>query len=129
MKKVVKTIYAPKAIGPYSQAVIANGFIFVSGQLPINPMTNTINMDITGATRRALTNVKSILDVAGSSMEKVVKVTVYLTNMQSFAAMNEAYKEFFPDGDDSICPARACVEVHALPKGAVIEIDAVATIE
>lgn len=129
MKKVVKTIYAPKAIGPYSQAIIANGLIFVSGQLPINPMTNTISMDITGATRRCLTNVKSILDFSGSSMEKVVKVTVYLTNMQSFAAMNEVYKEFFPDGEDSICPARVCVEVSNLPKGAVVEIDAIATME
>ena len=123
MKKAIHTNNAPAAIGPYSQAIEANGMIFVSGQLPIDPATGAFaGEDIAAQTRQSLTNIKSILAEAGAGMEDVVKTTVLLKNIADFAAMNEVYAEFFT-GD---CPARAAFEVAALPKNALVEIEAIA---
>lgn len=123
MKKAIHTNNAPAAIGPYSQAIEANGMIFVSGQLPIDPATGAFaGEDIAAQTRQSLTNIKNILAEAGAGMEDVVKTTVLLKNIADFAAMNEVYAEFFT-GD---CPARAAFEVAALPKNALVEIEAIA---
>ena len=122
-KKAIHTNNAPAAIGPYSQAIEANGMIFVSGQLPIDPATGAFaGEDIAAQTRQSLTNIKNILAEAGAGMEDVVKTTVLLKNIADFAAMNEVYAEFFT-GD---CPARAAFEVAALPKHALVEIEAIA---
>ena len=122
-KKAIHTNNAPAAIGPYSQAIEANGMIFVSGQLPIDPATGAFaGEDIAAQTRQALTNIKSILAEVGAGMEDVVKTTVLLKNIADFTAMNEVYAEFFT-GD---CPARAAFEVAALPKNALVEIEAIA---
>ena len=122
-KKAIHTNNAPAAIGPYSQAIEANGMIFVSGQLPIDPATGAFaGEDIAAQTRQSLTNIKNILAEAGAGMEDVVKTTVLLKNIADFTAMNEVYGEFFT-GD---CPARAAFEVAALPKNALVEIEAIA---
>mgnify|MGYP006070905459 FL=1 len=122
-KKAIHTNNAPAAIGPYSQAIEANGMIFVSGQLPIDPATGAFaGEDIAAQTRQSLTNIKSILAEAGAGMEDVVKTTVLLKNIADFTAMNEVYAEFFT-GD---CPARAAFEVAALPKNALVESEAIA---
>jgi len=123
MKDIVNTDKAPKAIGPYSQAVKANGFIFVSGQIPIDPDTCAIvKEDIAEQTIRVIKNIKNILESAGSGLEYVVKTTVYLRDLKKFDDMNRVYGGFFT----SLFPARATVEVSNLPKGVDIEIDAVA---
>ncbi|OGP30370.1 MAG: reactive intermediate/imine deaminase [Deltaproteobacteria bacterium GWC2_42_11] len=125
MKKVIKTNNAPQAIGHYSQAVIANGFIFLSGQIPIDPKSgNIIKGSIAEQTRLVLNNIKAILEAADVSLAGVVKTTVYLTDINKFAEMNQIYGEFFTPP----YPARATVEVKALPKGVDIEIDAVAVL-
>ena len=124
-KKAIHTNNAPAAIGPYSQAIEANGMIFVSGQLPIDPATGAFaGEDIAAQTRQSLTNIKNILAEAGAGMEDVVKTTVLLKNIADFTAMNEVYAEFFT-GD---CPARAAFEVAALPKNALVEIEAIAVL-
>jgi len=126
MKKILATNQAPAAIGPYSQAIRADKFVFVSGQLPIDPATGEFaGADITAQTRQSLTNIKNILESDGLSMKNVVKVTVLLQNIADFAAMNEVYATFF-EGD---CPARAAFAVAALPKGAQVEIEAIAYAE
>lgn len=123
MKDVVKTENAPKAIGPYTQGILSERFIFVSGQLPINPVTGTFpSENIKELTRQSLYNIKAILEEAGSSMDKIVKTTIFLTNMDDFVDVNSAYAEFFNEA----APARSCVEVSRLPKNAVIEIEAIA---
>lgn len=123
MKDIVNTDNAPKAIGPYSQAVKANGFIFVSGQIPIDPDTNAIvKGDIAEQTIRVIKNIKNILEAGGSGLEYVVKTTVYLRDLKKFDDMNRAYGGFFT----TLFPARATVEVSNLPKGVDIEIDAIA---
>lgn len=123
MKKVVATDKAPGAIGPYSQGVIAGNLIFTSGQLPMDAETGEmLGSDITLQTRKSLENVRAILEEAGSGMEKIVKTTVYLSDMANFAKMNEVYKEFF-SGD---FPARSAFQVARLPKDALVEIEAVA---
>ena len=123
MKKTVYTSKAPEAIGPYSQAVICQGFVYTSGQLPLDPATGTFPEGIAECTRRSLNNIKAILEAAGSSMDKVVKTTVFLNDMNDFAAMNAVYNEFFIEGS---YPARSAVEVARLPKDAPLEIEAVA---
>ncbi len=122
-REVVTTDRAPAAIGPYSQAVKVGEMIFVSGQIPIDPATGDIVQgDIKAQTRQVLTNLDAVLKAAGSSLEKAVKTTVYITNMDEFSQVNEVYGEFFTDQP----PARACVEVSRLPKGVAVEIDAIA---
>lgn len=122
MQRSVKTDKAPSAIGPYSQAIEVSNMLFVSGQIPFNPSTMTlVSEDIKEQTRQSLSNVKAIIEEAGYSLNNVVKVTVFLTNMDDFAAMNEVYAEFFNENK----PARAAVEVSRLPKNVKVEIDAI----
>ena len=119
----ISTTNAPAAIGPYSQAIEANGTIYVSGQLPINPVTGEFaEGDIKDKARRSLNNIKAILAEAGMSMQNVAKVTVLLGDINDFAAVNEVYAEFF----QAPYPARSAFAVAALPKGAPIEIEAIA---
>lgn len=123
MKEVISTTDGPKAIGPYSQAIRANGFIFVSGQVSVDPVTNTLVLGDVGAqTERVLLNLSGILKAAGSSLDKVVRATVFLKNMNDFAAMNEVYGKHF----SSQPPARSTVEVARLPKDVLVEIDVIA---
>lgn len=125
MKTAVATDKAPGAIGPYSQGISTGSLVFVSGQIPINPETGAIPETIEEMTKQSLTNVKNILEAAGSSMDKVVKTTVFLRDMNDFAAMNGVYATFFSEGS---CPARSAVEVAGLPKDVRIEIEAIAVI-
>lgn len=121
--KVIQTQKAPVAVGPYSQAIEVNGLIFTSGQLPIIPESGElINDDIKKATARSLENIKEILQVAGSSLDKVVKVNIFLKDMNDFSSVNEVYSKYFTTNK----PARSCVEVSKLPKDGIIEIEAVA---
>ncbi|HEY3928970.1 MAG TPA: RidA family protein [Candidatus Koribacter sp.] len=123
MRDVIATDRGPKAIGPYSQAIRANGFLFLSGQISLDPATqNLIEGDIAAQTDRVLKNVQGILESAGSTMKKVVKTTVFLKNMGEFAAMNEVYAKFFNQNP----PARSTVEVARLPKDVLVEIEVVA---
>lgn len=122
MIKPVSTPKAPGAIGPYSQGTVTSGLVFVSGQLPANPETGELLTDIPAAAKQALTNLKSILEAAGSNMESVAKVTIFLADMSSFAQVNEVYATFFKEP----YPARSCFAVKELPKGAVLEIEAIA---
>ena len=126
MKKEVMTDKAPKAIGPYSQGVVANGFVFVSGQIPLDPATGElVTGPIEDQARRVLQNVVAVLDAAGSSMDRVVKATVFLQDMNDFAKMNAVYGEFFK----APYPARAAVQVARLPRDVKIEIEVVALAE
>lgn len=123
MKKVISTAEAPQAIGPYLQAIEAGGFVFVSGQIPLIPATGElVEGSVEVQTARVLENLKAILEVAGSSLENVVKTTVYITNMDDFAKVNGIYGQYFQENP----PARVCVEVSKLPKGALVEIDVIA---
>lgn len=122
MKKVISSPLAPAAIGPYSQAIDLNGTVFVSGQLPVIPSTGEMPSTIEEQTRQALKNIGAILEEAGLSYNDIVKTSVLLSDLADFAAMNAVYAEFFPESK----PARVCYQVVALPKGAKIEIDAVA---
>lgn len=122
-RTVIVTELAPKAIGPYSQAIRANGQVFCAGQTPIDPATGQlINGDISAQTRRVLQNLGAILDAAGTSLSKVVKTTVFITDMANFKAMNAVYAEFFPENP----PARSTIAVAALPLGALVEIECIA---
>ena len=122
-KKAIHTEMAPAAIGPYSQAVMAGDTIYVSGQLPIDPATGAFaGEDIKSQTRQSLTNIQNILKEAGCDMSAVVKTTVLLSDIAEFGAMNEVYAEFF----EAPYPARAAFQAAALPKGAKVEIEAVA---
>ncbi len=122
-RTVVETDRAPGAIGPYSQAVKTDALVFVSGQLALDPIDgNLVAGDIEAETRQALTNVKQILEAAGSHLEKVVKTTLFIADMDDFPRINEVYSEFFKVDP----PARACVEVARLPKDARVEVEAVA---
>lgn len=122
MKKVIATPYAPKAVGPYSQAIEVNGTIYVSGQIPVNPEDGSVPASIEEQSRQALKNVGAILKEAGLSYGDVVKTTVLLADIADFAAMNAVYAEFFTEDK----PARACFQVAALPMGVKVEIEAVA---
>ncbi len=122
-KEIVRTDGAPRAIGPYSQAVRAGGLVFCSGQIPLDPATMTVvGGGVAEQTRRVLQNLGAVLDAAGASLGTVVKTTVFLKDMNDFAAMNEAYAEFFPSDP----PARATVEVARLPKDVRVEIEVIA---
>ena len=122
-KTVVSSTKAPQAIGPYSQAITVDGWIFCSGQVPIDPGTGElIEGDIATQTRRCLESLKAVLDHAGASLDNVVKVTAYLTDLGDFAEFNDAYAEFFVSDP----PARATVGVAALPKGARVEVECIA---
>jgi 2-iminobutanoate/2-iminopropanoate deaminase len=123
--KVIMSSDAPAAVGPYSQAVVAGGLIFVSGQLPIDPATGAFpSEDIKELTRQSMKNLGAILKEAGTSMDKVVKTTIYLKDLADFAAVNEVYASFFKGS----YPARSCFEVAGLPKGAKVEIEAIAAL-
>src|SRR5262249_30371592 len=123
MRDVIATKDAPQAIGPYSQAIKANGFVFVSGQVAIDPATQqVITGDVTAQTDRVLRNLSEILEAAGSGLGKVVRATVFLKNMGDFAAMNAVYGKYFT----SAPPARSTVEVARLPKDVAVEIDVIA---
>ena len=123
MREVISTPAAPKAIGPYAQAVRANGFVFVSGQVAIDPGTQlAITGDVAAQTERVIKNVQAILAAAGSGLSKVVRATVFLKNMSDFNAMNEVYGKYF----GSAPPARSTVEVARLPRDMLIEIDVIA---
>lgn len=122
-REIITTPLAPAAIGPYSQAVRAGGLVFVSGQIPIDPANGTlVSGDIQSETRQAMQNLKAILEAAGSGLERVLKVTLFIADMGQFSAINEAYAAFFPQAP----PARACVEVSRLPKDVRVEVEAVA---
>lgn len=122
MKKIIASPLAPKAVGPYSQAVEAGGTLYVSGQLPIDGATGTMPEGVEAQTRQSLANLKYILEEAGYGVEDVVKTTVLLQDIGDFGAMNAVYAEVFTDR----MPARVCYEVARLPMGARVEIDAVA---
>lgn len=123
MKKQIATTNAPAAIGPYSQAIEANGMVFVSGQLPVNPETGEFaEGGIKELTRQSLTNMNNILAEVGLTMDNVVKTTVFLADMADFAAMNEVYASFF----EGVAPARSAVAVKTLPKNALVEIECIA---
>lgn len=122
----VSTPAAPRAIGPYSQAIRAGGMVFVSGQIPIDPATGAlIDGDIGAQTTRVLENIRAILSAAGTSMAQVVRTTVYLADMSDFSAMNDVYARYFP----APAPARATIQAARLPRDARIEIDAIALVE
>ncbi len=122
MKKVVSTVNAPEAVGPYSQAIEANGFVFVSGQIPVDPSDSSVAETIEEQARRSLENLKAILEAAGTSLEKVVKTTVLLQDLNDFQTVNGIYAEYFR----TEMPARACYQVDRLPMGVKIEIEAIA---
>ncbi|MGA2433909.1 MAG: RidA family protein [Bryobacteraceae bacterium] len=125
MKQIIATDGAPKAIGPYSQAAVVQGFAFLSGQIPIDPASGQIvEGDIAVQTERVLENLKAVLDACGSSFAQVVKTTVYLKDMNEFARMNEVYGRYFSQAP----PARATVEVARLPRDVRVEIDAIAAV-
>ena len=122
-KRVIKTELAPPAIGPYSQAIVGNGLVFAAGQIPLDPRTGqTVPGDVRVQTRRVLDNLKAVLEAAGSSMDKVVKTTVFLRDLNDFGAMNEIYGEYFREHP----PARSTVQVAKLPREAAVEIEAIA---
>jgi 2-iminobutanoate/2-iminopropanoate deaminase len=124
-RTTIKTSEAPGAVGPYAQGVRAGGFLFVSGQVALDPATGAlVEGGIEDQTRRVMTNVAAILEAGGSGLDRVVKATVYLTDLGSFDAMNRVYATFFPADK----PARVCVEVSRLPRNSLVEIDAIAIV-
>lgn len=124
-KTIISTDKAPKAIGPYSQAIKVGNMVFTSGQLPMDPVTGElVNQDIKSEARQSLNNVKSVLEEAGATLNDVVKVTVFIKDMNQFAQINEVYAEFFSEHK----PARSTVEVARLPKDANVEIEAIAVL-
>jgi 2-iminobutanoate/2-iminopropanoate deaminase len=125
MKKQIQSDAAPAAIGPYSQAIQAGGFIFYSGQIPLDPESGTmVEGGIVEQTRQVMSNMKAILSASRRDFSDIVKTTIYLTDLADFATVNEIYGEFFTD----VPPARACVQVAALPKGAQVEIEWISTV-
>ncbi len=123
--QIIETKSAPAAIGPYSQAIVMNGLVYTSGQIPIDTLTGKIGaVTIEEQTAQAIKNLSAILEAAGSGLEHVMKTTCFLVDINNFAVFNEVYARFFPGR-----PARSCVEVAALPKGALVEIEAIAEIK
>lgn len=123
MREIIETTAAPSPIGPYSQAVRANGFVFVSGQIPVNPATGLVEgMDVQSQTRQVMRNIEAILGAAGTGFDKVVKTTAFLTNLDDFSGFNRVYEEYFGESK----PARATVQVARLPKEVLVEIEAIA---
>ena len=122
MKKIISTDKAPAAIGPYSQAIEVNGMVYTSGVIPVNPQTGEIPEGTVAQAKQALTNLKNLLEAAGSSMDQVIKTTVFIKEMDEFGTINGIYKQFFT----SDFPARSCVEVARLPKDVLLEIEAIA---
>ena len=120
--KEVKTNNAPAAIGPYSQAIISGNTVFASGQIPVNPSNGEIPEGVEAQANQAFTNVKNLLEAAGTSIEKVIKTTVFIQNMDDFGKINEIYASYFTEP----FPARSCVEVAKLPKGVLLEVEAIA---
>lgn len=126
MKKVVYTEQAPQAIGPYSQAITATGFLFISGQIPVNPATgDVISPNIKEQTKQSLANIKAILAAEGRTIADVVKTTIFIKDMNDFALVNEVYGSVFAENP----PARSCVEVSRLPKDVLVEIEAIAVVK
>ena len=124
MLKKILTDKAPAAIGPYSQAIMANGFLFTSGQIPINPATGNVDAEgITAQAEQVMINLKAVLEEAGTSFDNVVKTTCFIADMGDFAAFNEVYAKYITSA-----PARSCVAVKALPKGVLCEVEAVAVV-
>ena len=123
MKKEIKTQHAPKAIGPYSQGMATEQVLFISGQLPINPKTGEMPEDVAAQTKQSLSNLKAILEQDGLMMSDVVKTTIFVKDIEEFAAVNEVYGEFFSEP----YPARSTIEVARLPKDAKVEIEAIVT--
>ncbi|MEC4986541.1 MAG: RidA family protein [Oscillatoria sp. PMC 1076.18] len=129
MKEVIRTEAAPAPVGPYNQAIAATGkMIFLAGQISLNPETAEIVGvgDISQQTQQVMTNLQAVLAAAGASWENVVKTTVFLTDLQNFAAMNQVYAQYF---NEATAPARACVEVPRLPKDVLVEIECIAMID
>lgn len=125
MAKVIYTPEAPKPIGPYSQGVVAGCFLFVSGQIPLDPRTGSmVEGDFKAKVRRVLDNVKAIVEASGGTLRDIVKVTVYLRDIRLFQEFNEVYSQYFPEDP----PARAVIEVSSLPRGADVEVEAIAYI-
>ena len=122
-REIIHTNNAPGAIGPYSQGIIVGDFVYTSGQIPINPATGVMETDIKLATKQSMENIKAILEEAGTSLENVVKTSIFLKDLNDFAAVNDVYGTYFTENP----PARSCVQVAKLPKDAVIEIEAIAT--
>ncbi len=125
MKEIVSTTKAPAAIGPYSQAVKVNGLLFTSGMIPVIPQTGEVPEGIVAQAEQAFTNLKNLIVEAGSSMSDVVKTTVFIDNMDDFAQINEIYSKYF----EQPYPARSCVEVAKLPKGVLLEAEAIAVLK
>ena len=125
-RRVIATADAPKAIGPYSQAVVAGGLVFCSGQIPLDPKTGEMvgAADVRAQARQVMENLRAVLTAAGSSFDRVVRTTIFLQDLADFAPVNEIYGSYFKDAP----PARATVQVAGLPKGAMVEIDAIATV-
>lgn len=122
-KTIINTDKAPKAIGPYSQAVVYNGIIYTSGQIPLHPESGeVVGSDITSQAEQSLINLKAVIEAANSNLEQVLKVTAYLSSMDDFPAFNEVYRKYFTDD----FPARSCFAVKTLPKNVLVEIEAVA---
>lgn len=122
MKQVINTEKAPAAIGPYSQGIKASGIVITSGQLPIDPATGSMPEGIKAQTSQSMNNCKNVLAASGMGMDKVIKTTVFLSDMNNFTSMNEVYATFF----EGACPARSAVEVARLPKDALVEIECIA---
>ncbi len=125
MKEVVQTNNAPQAIGPYVQAVKINGILYTSGQIALNPNGELVQGDIKVQAKQVMQNLKAVVEAAGSSMDKLIKTTCFIKNMDDFAAFNEVYASFF---QGIIPPARSCVEVARLPKDVLIEVEAIAEV-
>ncbi|MBR3791659.1 MAG: RidA family protein [Clostridia bacterium] len=120
--KEIKTDNAPLAIGPYSQAIVTNNMVFTSGQIPVNPLTGDIPEGIEAQANQVFENLKNLLEASGTSIDKVVKTTVYIKNMDEFSVVNKIYESYFKKP----YPARSCVEVSKLPKAVLVEVEAIA---